>query len=236
MKKQENNYGDRGLWTYHQTDNAQNLLMGHPRQDILYKKANKLIEGGKILEIGFGDGYLLSRLASKYKGYGADISEKNIEQMKNRIPQVKFNLVDVDGKLPYEDNFFSGFVASEVLEHMDDKELKVCVAEAQRVLIPGGIAIITFPAEEDFKINECFCPSCENKFHKWGHKQYWDKKRVENIFKGFEIVEAKTFFTRYRGENVLESLFGWVMWIARTFLKKVTKIDGATYLIVLKNK
>lgn len=235
-KKEKQNKQDQTLWTYHQTDNADNLELGHPRQNIIFKEVVKLIKLGKILEIGFGDGYLLNKLSLKYKSYGADISLNNIRQMQKRIPQAVFKLIDVDGELPYKDNFFNGFIASEVLEHMDDKELKICISEIKRILVPRGMAIITFPAEENLKSNECFCPKCENKFHKWGHKQYWNEKKIKNIFKDFEIVKVKTFFTPYKSKNILENSFGWAMWGVRTFLKKFIKIDGATYLVILRNK
>lgn len=224
------------LWTYHQTDNSMNLRQGHPRQEMILKEVNKLIQKGKILEIGFGDGYLLNKLTRYYECYGADISKSNVSQMKDRIKDVTFNVIDVDGKLPYKDNFFDGFIASEVLEHMDDEELVICIDEIYRVLKHGGIAVITFPAEENLKNNECFCPNCKTKFHKWGHKQSWNTDKIEKMFVKFDIIKLKKFFSPYRGRNFLEKILALGMWLLRTSLNKFISIPGSTYLVILRKK
>ena len=234
--KQKKNQ-DQKLWTYHQTDNVNSLFSGHPRQDRIFKKINNIIKAGKILEIGFGDGYLLQKLTKKYKCYGADISKENIEQMKNKIKNVDFKQVNTDGKLPYKDNFFDGFIASEVLEHMDDKELNKNIKEIYRVLKPGGKVILTFPADENLRDNECFCPNCGLNFHKWGHKQAWSDNKINKIFRRFKIIQKKKFFVPYIGHNKKELFLGKAVWLIRTILNKVIFIEHATYLVVLqKNK
>lgn len=225
---------DSKLWTFHQTDNVENLTMGNPRQDMLFKKINKLLIKGKVLEVGFGNGYLLKRMSDKFECYGADISSENIVQMKKNIPEVKFNLIEVDGKLPYDSDYFDMFVASEVLEHMSDDELELNIKEIKRVLKRGGYAIITFPVGERLKDNECFCPNCGEVFHRWGHKQSWNTQKIKNAFSNFIIEEIKEFFTPYKGESLFENIIGFTMFMLRTILNKIISIPNKNYLLIIK--
>lgn len=230
------NNNDQKLWTFHQTDNVDNLLIGHPRQEMLFKKISRLVErGGDVLEIGFGDGFLLEKLSDRYECSGADISDENISQMKKKLPSVNFSLIGVDGRLPYEDGHFDAFVASEVLEHMSNDELVLCVSEIKRVLKSDGYAFITVPAKENLKDNECFCPNCGEKFHKWGHKQVWNDLSIRSVFSDFEIRQLKEFFVPYQGNGFMERSVGYIMYAIRNILNLFMEIGGKSYFILLKN-
>jgi len=235
----QNRSRDDILWTYHQTTNQESLLFGNPRQEMLASIIKNHIEkGGKILEIGFGNGYLLSALSKGYDVHGADISSENIEQMEKRV-DARFKLVSSDGKLPYPDETFDAFIASEVLEHMDDEELSICISEAFRILKKGGYAVVTIPAEEDLKKNECFCPNCEHIFHKWGHKQYWNRLKIKKAFSSFQKITISEYFNRYTSEKILDKVFGYLVWSVQTLLNYVTKfpnkfVTNRTYVVLLK--
>ncbi|GBE17276.1 glycine/sarcosine/dimethylglycine N-methyltransferase [bacterium BMS3Abin15] len=233
---------DAVLWDYHQTENVAHLIPAYIRQDMLYRKVAKRIDGGKVIEIGFGDGYLLSKLSNKYECYGADISDKNIEKTKKILKEkASLSLVGTDGRLPFEDNYFDAFIASEVLEHMSDEELQKTIYEVQRVLMPGGYAFVTVPAEENLKNNECFCPNCKSRFHKWGHKQRWDKEIIKKTFNNFKIIDISEYYNRFVGTNKLENIMGRIMQTIQTtinyFLKFPNKIyRNRNFVIVLKNR
>lgn len=228
---------DEALWTYHQTENVQNLEIGHPRQEMLFSVLSRLVKPGKkILEIGFGDGYLLQKLARRYMCFGADISEENLFQMSKKIPSVEFRLASVNGQLPFARESFDGFVASEVLEHMTDGELVVAVGEIGRTLKKGGLAIVTVPAEERLKDNECFCPNCGHVFHKWGHKQVWNRKKIAKTFVDFNIIKISEFFVPYHGNNLFERIVGLIMHGLRNLANIFTKIGGRSYLIIIQKR
>lgn len=228
------NNDDKKLWTFHQTDNAKNLMQGYPRQDILSKKVEKYAKNGNVLEIGFGDGYLLKKLSKRYKCYGADISTANIEQIKKIIADVKFDVIGIDGVLPYPDSFFDVFVASEVLEHMSNEELQRSIIEIKRILKPNGFAIMTVPAEEDLKKNECFCPKCGEIFHKWGHKQFWDEKKIRSLFSNFNVLKVKKCYFSNPGLNISGKIGFMIKKIIVEFFN--FQIDGATFFISVKKQ
>jgi ubiquinone/menaquinone biosynthesis C-methylase UbiE len=233
---------DKELWTYHQVHNKQGFAMCNPRQEMLYRKMKHFIaEKGKVLEIGFGNGALLSLLQEYFQAYGSDISEENIEKIKKENQKASFSLMDVDGKLPYPSNYFDGFVASEVLEHMSNEELKVCVDEMYRVLKSGGYAFITFPANEDLKRNECFCPHCKALFHKYGHKQSWNRKKVHSVFSRFSSIKVSEYYNPFVGVGTLERVFGKIMWITQTTLNTFTSFPdkifhNKVFVVILEKK
>lgn len=227
---------DERLWDHHQTSNAVHLQGGHPRQDMVFREVKKRVKAGlRVLEIGFGDGYLLSRLATAYKCSGADVSGKNVARAKVSIKgDIDFQVIGTDGKLPYDDGYFNVFIASEVLEHMTDQELSVVVCEMNRILTDNGIAFITVPARESLRDNECFCPNCGHVFHKWGHKQRWDEEKARFTFSSFQVLSIKEFFTPYKSVTLLANLAGSCMWVVRTILNKFVDIPNKNYLIILK--
>lgn len=110
------------------------------------------VEPGEIiLEIGFGTGYALSRIAAKTGGNGKvcgiDISPKMLELtkaklIKKKIPgQVKLICGDAV-RLPYPDNRFDAVFMSFTLELFDIPEIPLVLKEAKRVLKPGGRLIV----------------------------------------------------------------------------------------------
>jgi len=221
---------DVEMWTLHQTDNVHFFSMGHPRQDAIYQEVSRILPRGRILEIGFGDGYLLNKLSDRYDCFASDISPENVSQMGRKYPQIEFKAIEPDGRLPYPDNFFDLFIASEVLEHMTDEELVTAIPEIRRVLKNSGHAIITFPARENLADNACFCPNCGYNFHRWGHKQSWDAARIKQVFRDFTIVSLKERYFLPPGLNMAGKLSAYL----KIMLSRVRSMSEMTYLVKLR--
>lgn len=96
----------------------------------------------RLLDIGCGTGLFLSKVSSQYQIFGLDFSREALSFSRNRgIPR----LVCADSqRIPYAANSFDIVTAFDLIEHVTgDDQL---VAEAWRVLRPGGIMIATVPA------------------------------------------------------------------------------------------
>jgi demethylmenaquinone methyltransferase/2-methoxy-6-polyprenyl-1,4-benzoquinol methylase len=106
------------------------------------------IERGKIvLEIGFGTGHCLKKIAElvgeEGKVYGIDISSGMLEVSKRRLQKAglldRVELYCGDAsKLPYEDNKFDAVFMSFTLELFDTPEIPKVLNEIKKVLKPGG--------------------------------------------------------------------------------------------------
>jgi len=79
---------------------------------------------------------------------GLDFSDSTIEFLKHWQQEYGFSINFLKGNvtdIPYDDNSLSGYISLGVVEHFIEGPHKP-IAEAQRVLRPGGISIITTPS------------------------------------------------------------------------------------------
>jgi SAM-dependent methyltransferase len=100
--------------------------------------------GQKVLDVGCGNGYVLSRYAAAgAKVYGVDITSKAVE-----LTEKRFQLLNLGGEfqvaeaedLPFADRTFDCVTCMGVLHHVPDTERSL--AEIRRVLKPGGRLIM----------------------------------------------------------------------------------------------
>jgi 2-polyprenyl-6-hydroxyphenyl methylase/3-demethylubiquinone-9 3-methyltransferase len=99
-------------------------------------------EGSRVLDIGSGGGFLSSTLSDAgYDVIGIDPSMAAVQSAKENVAAAFARAVGE--KLPFTDDSFEAVVCSEVLEHVDDP--RAVVAEASRVLRPGGVFVFSLP-------------------------------------------------------------------------------------------
>ena len=166
------------IWQHFQNDGQESFAGNAPRLDYLVKRVRKLAPNSRprVLNIGIGNAYFEKRCVdSGFQTSSLDPDATAIARVKN---------IGVDGrtgtlgKLPFDDGSFDFVVASEVLEHLTDAELKTAMSEIRRVLAPGGNFLGTVPFEELLKDNESICPHCGELFHRWGHQQTFTSAKM----------------------------------------------------------
>jgi ubiquinone/menaquinone biosynthesis C-methylase UbiE len=105
--------------------------------------------GERVLDIGSGDGSMVALLALRYgvQGTGIDISSLVIERSVQVNPW-GFEYYQADAEqLPFANDTFDGVVSMDVLEHLPHPDR--CIAEAARVLRPGGWALFYAVSQRD---------------------------------------------------------------------------------------
>jgi cyclopropane fatty-acyl-phospholipid synthase-like methyltransferase len=109
-----------------------------------------LSPGDHILEIASGSGGPALYLASKFKCHitGLDINEEGIKTanqhaLEANIPDARFQLGDVNQRLPFEDGMFDGLMCMDSMNHFRDR--LGYLREWRRVLKPGKRALFTDP-------------------------------------------------------------------------------------------
>jgi len=128
---------------YHWRQIGRNLFWFNAYVAARYQQVARLIprkSKQKILDIGCGDGVLLSLIAGGEK-YGLDLDQDGLDYAQCKV-KGKFICGSAEA-LPFGKNFFDVVMATEIIEHLEHPALML--GEIKRVLKPGGRVIITTP-------------------------------------------------------------------------------------------
>ncbi|MDQ7810316.1 methyltransferase domain-containing protein [Amycolatopsis sp. A133] len=97
--------------------------------------------GDVVVDVGCGGGRAVGELAARgVRAIGVDADPAMIEVAAARWPDGEFHVADATA-LPLGDGSVTGYRADKVLHVLPEPEL--AVAEARRVLAPGGRAVLT---------------------------------------------------------------------------------------------
>jgi 2-polyprenyl-3-methyl-5-hydroxy-6-metoxy-1,4-benzoquinol methylase len=136
-----------------------------------YAFAARLLPRGRVLDDGCGAGYGSVILARQgLEVVGVDIDDRTVLHCQKRysVPSLAFQRED-SANLSFPDSSFDAVVSFEVVEHVPDYSRYV--AEAFRVLRPGGTLLISTPNKRVYSD----LPNYRNPFHV--HEFYLDEFR-----------------------------------------------------------
>jgi SAM-dependent methyltransferase len=103
---------------------------------------------GRLLEIGYGSGFLMPELARHCDElYGLDVHEKphEVAAVLARFDVAASLQTGTATAMPYPDRFFDCVVAESVLAHIED--LDRAISEVHRVVDRGGSLVAVVPAD-----------------------------------------------------------------------------------------
>lgn len=104
------------------------------------------VAGGLILDMGCGAGEGTAFLSAQpgWQVVGVDVDFKAVAIAQDSGGSQQLNLAQMDVKrLGFASGIFDGIISAEVVEHLDDP--LPYLAEAQRLLKPGGLFLLTTP-------------------------------------------------------------------------------------------
>jgi 2-polyprenyl-3-methyl-5-hydroxy-6-metoxy-1,4-benzoquinol methylase len=114
------------------------------RKVLLRKALADLQAGARILDAGCGSGEFLQFLAGLgYEVTGVDLSPAAISKAKANVPIARLEAASLEQGLPFASEAFAAIWCTEVLEHLFD--VHSALTELNRVLMPGGLLILTVP-------------------------------------------------------------------------------------------
>ena len=100
--------------------------------------------GEKVLDVGCGNGYVLSKYAAEGAAvYGLDLTQTGVQLSRKRFAQINLHgqfTVGNAEQLPYAGETFACVCSMGVLHHLPD--IDKAIKEIHRVLMPGGRLII----------------------------------------------------------------------------------------------
>jgi SAM-dependent methyltransferase len=101
--------------------------------------------GERVLDLGCAAGAVAHFLSTfGCDSTGVDSEPLAIEAARGLFPHLRFDVADVRA-LPFPDGSFDKAVAADLAEHLDDETLAAMLAEARRVLVPGGTLSLYTP-------------------------------------------------------------------------------------------
>ncbi|HIG31871.1 MAG TPA: class I SAM-dependent methyltransferase [Flavobacteriales bacterium] len=160
-------------------DPSENVI--YQRHVIAYKEAAKIISG-TVLEVGSGEGFGITELASRAEHYIAvDKYETFISKELQANNKITFIQTEVPPLKEIEDNSVDFVVSFQVIEHIKDDER--FLQEIHRVLKPGGKAIITTP---NIMMSITRSP--------WHTREYTPEQMGEILESSFDNYELKGVF------------------------------------------
>jgi len=152
--------------------------------------ANMFIkDGDSVLDVGCGNGALLSKITKTINGFGVDVSPQMIKNAAVRHPEFEF-IVSSCEKISFSDNSMDIITVCAAYHHFPD--IGAFALEAKRLIRQGGslyIAEIYLPPIIRHAAN-IFLP-----FSKDGDVKFYSCKEIIDMFSGFQLV--KTVRKRY---------------------------------------
>jgi ubiquinone/menaquinone biosynthesis C-methylase UbiE len=138
-----------------------------------------------VLDIGAGSGTLIKLLKSKgFDAKGVDLYSTSDDIRQGSITD-----------LPFPGESFNTVFCCDVIEHLTNEQIEKGLRETARVLKRQGHLIITTPYKEDLKQNSIVCPECGHEFHRYGHLQSFDEKKITELLRShsFQVSFLKIY-------------------------------------------
>ncbi len=96
-------------------------------------------KGGRLLDVPAGIG----KLSSRFREMGFDVLAGDIDEKIFRADDIKFQKIDLNGKLVYPDSFFDCIICVDGIEHLEN--IYHLLREFGRIIKKGGTLIISTP-------------------------------------------------------------------------------------------
>lgn len=153
------------------------------RESLLFAEFRAARPGTVVLDVGAGSGTFTNRLSAEgFEVTSTDVTDEALEVLRTRVSGA-VRRADATS-LPFPDSSFDGVILAEVLEHVEDDG--AALAEAARVLQPGGVLGVTVPRN----------PAWFAQSDRWaGHFRRYTREQLEGRASaaGFEILACKAW-------------------------------------------
>jgi ubiquinone/menaquinone biosynthesis C-methylase UbiE len=191
----------------------------HQQEEAILEHRLKPVNNLPVLDLGCGTGRFL-----KFATHGLDASTGMLEVAKQKFPDKTLQLGSAF-TMPFESRSFGAVFSFHLLMHLSAPDLQALLAEAHRVLQPGGRFIFDFPSKSRRSL-------IGYRAANWHGANAYAMAEVTAAAEGQWKLEAASgilFFPLHRFPGFIRP---WLMpidtWLCRTFLKRY-----ASYIVVI---
>jgi SAM-dependent methyltransferase len=161
-------------------------IEGDPWERFLDELAARLPAGGRVLDLGCGNGAKIARLAETFELVAVDISQEQLRLARARIPRA--TLVHDDfGRLDFDAETFDAVTAIYSFMHVPREDQRVLLERIGGWLKPGGLFLASLSHVGG-----------EDRTHEW--------LGVEMFFSGFDAETNRRLVCESGFELVLDEL------------------------------
>jgi SAM-dependent methyltransferase/UDP-N-acetylglucosamine transferase subunit ALG13 len=159
---------------------ARNPFSSHPLRRYAYAWDELAGGSGRHLDVGCGTGEFLGTLAAttSLDCHGVDPHRGYLRQVERDHPELKVRFVSTSGPLPYPDRQFRSVSLLDVLEHCPRED--DLLGEIRRVLEPGGLLVLTVPAQHPFSWLD---PDNAKFRHPWVHHAVYSLRSGRDVYR-----------------------------------------------------
>jgi 2-polyprenyl-3-methyl-5-hydroxy-6-metoxy-1,4-benzoquinol methylase len=187
------------FWDWYSTHTAPGRYFSEMVGDELVRYAAPYLTAStRVLDFGCGPGYLMSRLLEEGLDVeGVDFSQRSVDLARERLAArgLSANVSNIDS-LPTDlpSSSIDMVFLVETVEHLTDEHLESTLAEVLRLLVPGGVLLVTTPNQEDLAAAETMCPECGAIYHAVQHVRSWTPRELQARLNssGFATVTVET--------------------------------------------
>jgi SAM-dependent methyltransferase len=205
---------------------------------------NHVPKGGKILDLGAGEGALSSRLVDLgYKVTAADKEVNNFRCPAAEFACVNFDDIDEINKFVYDrSSTFDAVLGVEVIEHVQDQWQYV--RQLIKMAKPGGIILITTPNTASWLSRVKFLFT--GRFHQFDNRDLayghinpilpWQLNLIlsESNAENIEIISAGTLPAIYISGSVKILIMNILALVMRPFMKGI--LDGWCVMAIARKR
>ena len=157
---------------------------------------NILSASKKIVDYGAGPGFLIEELMHENLQCAAiEFAPEAVALVQAKF-QADPNFLGAHsvGELRELQGKFDVALLTEVVEHLYDADLDLCLSCIRDLVAPGGLLILTTPNDEDRSKSMIMSPETGRLFHRWQHVRSWTPQTLQDMLqaRGFSPVEIGT--------------------------------------------
>jgi len=129
-----------------------------------------------VLDVGCGDGFVISGLDEKIEAVGVDLSAEALKHVRRPTKQASIT------ELPFADGSFDLVMANDVLEHLGDADFAKATAELRRV--SRRYVLVTVPFMENLVAGMTRCGACGVTYHVNHHVRNFGVQEMAGLLGG----------------------------------------------------